>query len=142
MRWMWTHAWVALWIALLGTATYAEEHVAVIVHPSRTVTLSRAEVARMYLKKQRFWDDGAPIVVINRESGSGARELFSERVLGSDSMRLAAYWNEQYFQGIFPPATLSSGAAVKKFVASEPNAIGYINAAEVDDSVRVILPLP
>jgi ABC-type phosphate transport system substrate-binding protein len=133
---------MALGIALLAPVAYAEEPLTVIVHPSRTTRMNRAEVARIYLRKQRFWADGEPIVAVNREAGSRAREQFSELVLGSETSWLAAYWNEQYFQGIFPPATLSSGAAVKKFVASERNAIGYIEAGEVDESVAVVLPLP
>jgi ABC-type phosphate transport system substrate-binding protein len=139
---MWTAAGVALGIVLLASATPAAEPLAVIVHPSRPVSLSRAEVARIYLRKQRFWDDGEPIVAINREAGSRVREQFSEQVLDAEPSWLAAYWNEQYFHGIFPPATLSSAAAVKQFVARERNAIGYIEAAEVDDSVKVVLPLP
>ena len=138
----WTAAFVVVGMVLLASGAHAEEPLAVVVHPSRMTTLSRAEVARIYLKKQRFWDDGAPIVAINREAGSRARERFAEQVLGNDRSWLAAYWNEQYFHGILPPATLLSGAAVKKFVASERNAIGYIDASEVDASVTVVLPLP
>jgi ABC-type phosphate transport system substrate-binding protein len=137
-----TAACVALGIALLAPVTDAAEPLAVIVHPSRTTRMNRTEVARIYLRTQRFWGDGQPIVAINREAGSRAREQFSERVLGSETSWLPAYWNEQYFQGVFPPATLSSGAAVKRFVASDRNAIGYIEAGEVDESVTVVLPLP
>jgi hypothetical protein len=54
---------------------------------------------------QQGFIDGEPIVVINRESGSQARSIFAEQVFGADRSWLAGYWNEQYFQGIFPPAT-------------------------------------
>jgi ABC-type phosphate transport system substrate-binding protein len=142
MRWTGIAARAALTVVLLAAATYAEDTVAVVVHPTRTVTMSREEVARIYLKKQRYWSDGEPIVVINRESGCVTRQVFTERVFGGDSAWLVGYWNERYFEGVFPPATLSSGAAVKKFVASERNAIGYIDATDVDESVKVVLPLP
>ena len=145
MRWIVdTHRAWPCGIALLATAPHAAEPLAVIVHPSRSVSMSRAEVARIYLKKQRFWrrwraDRGDQ----PRGRESARVERFSERVFGAVTAHGSrAYWNEQYFQGIFPPATLSSGAAVKKYVASERNAIGYIDAGEVDDSVKVVLPLP
>ena len=40
-----------------------------------------------------------------------------------------------------PPATLASTAAVRRYVAADRRAIGYVPAAEVDASVRVILYL-
>ncbi len=43
------------------------------------------------------------------------------------------------FQGIFPPAILESSGGVKRYVAADRNAIGYVEASEVDDSVRVAL---
>lgn len=135
-------ALIAYVAALLIGATPAasdDTALAVVVHPARALTLSADDVVRIFLKKRRFWDDGEPIVALNRESGSAEREFFSRRMLGGDSARLAAYWNEQYFQGIFPPVTLSSGAAVKRYVAVDRNAIGYIDTAEVDGSVRVVL---
>jgi ABC-type phosphate transport system substrate-binding protein len=125
-------------VLLTTAATRAEERgLVVIVHPSRTVRLSVDDVARIFLKKQRFWDDGSPIVALNREAQSPLRETFTRRVFGLSSDALATYWNRQYFLGVLPPATLSSSEAVKRYVASEPGAIGYIEASLADDSVRV-----
>ncbi|MFN3616423.1 MAG: hypothetical protein ACK4K3_01415 [Aquabacterium sp.] len=41
-----------------------------------------------------------------------------------------------------PPIELPDAAAVKRAVASDPLAIGYIDAADVDRSVSVVLMLP
>lgn len=124
-----------------STARSADVAIAVVVHPSRKVALRVEDVARVLLRKQRFWEDGSPIVPLNREAGSDLREAFSRRIFGAASSALATYWNEQYFLGTFPPATLSSSQAVKRYVAAEPNAIGYIEASAVDQSVRVALEL-
>lgn len=35
----------------------------------------------------------------------------------------------------------STGAVVKRYVAADPNAIGFIDLAEVDESVRVAFEL-
>lgn len=115
--------------------------IVVIVNPHRHVTLRVEDVAHIFLRKHRFWEDGSPIVPLNREAGSILREAFSHRVLGVTSTALAAYWNQQYFLGTMPPATLSSNEAVKRYVATDPNAIGYIDANAVDKSVRVVLEL-
>lgn len=116
-----------------------DARVAVIVHAQRAEVPSRSELARIYLKKRRFWSNGDPIVPINRDGASPARDRFDREVLGQRAKRWLGYWNRQYFQGVLPPATLASDRAVKRFVALEPKAIGYIPEALVDPSVRVVL---
>jgi ABC-type phosphate transport system substrate-binding protein len=115
--------------------------IAVIVHPSRQVALSDDVLAQIYLRRKRFWDDGTVIVPLNLAAGMGLRESFSRAVLRQSEARLAEYWNRQYFYGILPPATLASTQAVVRYVASDPNALGYVPAGEVDGSVRVVLEL-
>ena len=119
--------------------TVSAEGVAVIVHPDRAAdALSVEAIAQIYLKQRRFWPEGEAIVPVNREAGSAIREGFSRRVLGRRAANLRSYWNRRYFQGVLPPATLASDEAVRRFVATEPRAIGYVSAASVDDSVRVV----
>lgn len=131
--------------ALLLTApAVAEEPVelVVIVHPTRAQRLDVAELRRMYLKQRRFWPDGDPIVPINREDGMLRRAF--DRLLDDEPTRLGAYWNRRYFEGVFPPITLASDEAIRRYVASRPNAVGYIDARMVDASVsvafRMVLP--
>jgi len=114
---------------------------AVIVNPKRSDHLDRHDVARIFLRAHRFWDDGTPIVPLNLEAGTALRATFAARVLALDQARLAAYWNEQYFHGVFPPTVLASTAAVKRYVASDPRAIGYLDARDVDDTVKIVLKL-
>ncbi len=137
VRWI-TRIVAALVLAAVGRA-WAESPLVVIAHPARNRNLTRAEVVSIFLKKNRFWEDGQPIVPLNRQPGSSERERFSEQLLGGDSSHVAAYWNEQYFLGTFPPAVLSSANAIKSYVAGHPNAIGYIEESVLDASVRVVL---
>ena len=130
---------IALLIPL--PAVPEERALAIVVHPERAAALDIEDVARIYLRKRRFWGDGTPIVALNREPGTVARVAFSHGVLHADPPRLQAYWDQQYFAGIFPPAVLSSGAAVKRYVAADRDAIGYVDSSEVDDSVRVVLKI-
>jgi len=128
-------------VVLAAPASGGDGRIAVIVHPDRRDALDAATVALIYLRQRRFWDDGSPVLPLNREAGNPLREKFSLRVLGEPSDELAAYWNAQYFHGVLPPATLSSSQSVRRFVASERNAIGYVEAEEADQSVRVALVL-
>jgi ABC-type phosphate transport system substrate-binding protein len=120
----------------------AEASVKLIMHPTRAGALTEADVRAIYLKRQLLWTDGQPIVAINREAGSTAREMFSQRIFQQDSRRLAAYWNQRYFEaGEFPPATLASEEAVVRFVSANPNAIGYVVADPPVGTVAVVLIL-
>src|SRR5262245_3965662 len=135
--------WISLALAVLVPSSIAGQEVrmAVIVHPERHATLSIGEIAQIYLRRKRFWDDGSPIVPLNLPSEATLRARFSRLVLNQPEARLADYWNRQYFYGILPPATLASTEAVRRYVASDPNAIGYVPASEVDGSVHVVLQL-
>lgn len=138
---------LAVLLACLAAVARAEEPpahapaVAVIVHPSRADRVGLAELGRIYLRQRRFWADGEPVLPVNREFGSETRKAFEDAVFGGRRMPLSRYWNEQYFLGVLPPATLASDSAVRQYVAARPNAIGYIDARNVDGSVRVLLPL-
>lgn len=139
--------WIAVLLALaVPHAITAEppsaERIAVIVNPTRSADLPVSEVGRFFLRQKQFWPDGEKVVPINQPAGSEIRERFSARVCDADSHRLSAYWNQQYFHGVFPPATLGSDMAVKLFVARDRNAIGYVHAGAVDDTVRVAVWLP
>ncbi|MGE0681412.1 MAG: hypothetical protein AB7P69_11010 [Candidatus Binatia bacterium] len=134
---------LALVLTILAPSRIAgqEVRVAVIIHPKRHAELSIEEVAQIYLRRKRFWDDGSAIVPLNLPSGTSLRARFSGRVLYQTEPRLADYWNRQYFYGILPPATLASTEAVRRYVASDPNAIGCVPVSEIDGSVRVVLHL-
>jgi len=132
---------ITLAAMLAAAAAIAQDNgrLAVIVHPDRRAGLTVDELAQIYLRRKRHWDDGETIVPLNLASGTPLRAEFSQRVLRQSEARLADYWNRRYFDGLMPPATLASTAAVRRYVAADPRAIGYVPAAEVDRSVRVIL---
>ena len=51
-------------------------------------------------------------------------------------------WSRLIFTGkATPPKELPDAAAVKKAVATDPKAIGYIDKSEVDSTVKVLLLL-
>ena len=55
---------------------------------------------------------------------------------------MKATWARLTFSGKgVPPKELPNSADVKKFVAGNPNAIGYIEKSAVDASVKVVLSL-
>jgi len=132
-------AFTATLLVLAAAEPAAADRIAVIVHADRQVALDVEELAQIYLKRRRFWVGGDPILPVNREAGSKPREIFTRRVLHFDATQLAIYWNREYFRGVLPPATLASDEAVRRFVARDRRAIGYVDTSVLDDSVRVVL---
>jgi ABC-type phosphate transport system substrate-binding protein len=133
---------LACGLAVLGSALpLSAEELLVIVHRERSERLGVDDVAQIYLKQRRHWRDGDAIVPVNREPESELRAAFARAVLALSPQQLSVHWNRQYFLGVLPPATLASDEAVKRFVARERRAIGYIRASALDDSVRVALRL-
>jgi ABC-type phosphate transport system substrate-binding protein len=132
---------IALALGVAATAAAQGDRMAVIVHPERRAELTVDQLAQIYLRRKQHWDDGEIIVPLNLATGLPQRAQFSRRVLRQGEARLADYWNRRYFDGVMPPSTLASTVAVRRYVATDRRAIGYVPAAEVDASVRVVLYL-
>ncbi len=132
---------ILLVLSLVGSLAAPAEanRIAVIVHADRADELDLEAIAQIYLKRRRFWAGGDPIVPVNREAGSAARKTFTRNVLRLDATQIGVYWNREYFRGVLPPATLASDEAVRRFVADDRRAIGYVDARVLDSSVRVVL---
>lgn len=108
--------------------------IVVIVNPKNPATRMFSEqAAQFFLGKSTLF---TPI-----EHTEGAlRNEFSQKVLGKDSAQVKAQWSKLVFTGKgTAPKEFSSNAEVKKAVAADVQAIGYIEKSAVDDSVKVIL---
>lgn len=130
---------VLLSLQALAVVPAHADKLAVIVHNERSAKLDLEEIAQIFLKRRRYWAGGDPIVPVNREAGSPARDVFSREVLGLGSSQLGLYWNREYFRGVLPPPTLASDEAIRRYVSRDRRAIGYVDARMIDDTVRVVL---
>ena len=61
---------IGLLVAAALAPSISTADLAVIVHADREAQLTVEQLAQIYLKKRRFWGDGARIVPVNRNSGS------------------------------------------------------------------------
>jgi len=127
-------------LCLLSPLTLAE--VAVIVNTGNNSDISDKEMKRMFLGKNKKFANGETVKAINLKSGNAIRGDFEKKVLGKSSSQVKAYWSKLIFSGKAKPLKeFSSDSEVLSWVSSTPNAIGYIDASKVDDSVKVIKKL-
>jgi ABC-type phosphate transport system substrate-binding protein len=131
------NAFIAMSLGAVSMS-YASAEIAVIVNPKNAATRMFTEQAAQF-----FVGKSALFKPIEQADGSAIREEFYRKVLGKDNDQMKAIWSKIVFTGQgLAPKQFSSSANVKKAVAADVNAIGYIDKAEVDDSVKAILTIP
>lgn len=121
-----------------GAAQHEPELAVVVSRLNSTSAVELDTLAQIYRRKMRYWQDGRKIEPVNLPATEPLRQMFSRRVLKMEPEELEAYWNQQYFQGVFPPYMLPSEEAVIRFVADTPGAIGYVSACAADSRIAVL----
>ena len=111
----------------------------IVVNPSNPATsMSKDEVARIFLKKATKFPDGRSASPVDLAVNSSIRENFSKRVLGKPASAVDAYWQQQIFSGRdIPPPQKSENAAIS-FVRSNENGIAYISSGADTAGLKVI----
>ena len=127
-------------ILLLIFSVNATAQNAVIVNSSNTAEISNSDIKKLFLGKRNSFTSGSSATLATIETGNDVREKFNSGVLNKSEAQYTGYWAKLTFTGrATPPKEFASSQAVKEFVASNPDAIGVVDLADVDDSVRVVL---
>jgi len=124
---------LAAGLCVAAAPLFAAE-IVVIVNPKNPATRMFSEQAgQFFLGKSSLF---TPV-----EHSEGAlRNEFYKKVLDKDSTQVKAIWSKLVFTGkASAPKEYANSAEVKKAVAADVSAIGYIEKSQVDDTVKVIL---
>ena len=125
--------------SLAGSAAFADV-VPVVSSKSPVYELSRNQVVDIFLGKANRFPNGELAVPIDQAEGSEARDAFYRQFTNWTDAQLKAYWSKIVFTGKGqPPREVSPSERVKKLLADNPNFIGYIDRADVDANVKVVL---
>lgn len=125
-------------LALLSMISTAE--IAVIVHPSNSSAVSQTAVERIYLAKVKAFSDGTTVVPLNHEESDPTRVAFDSQAVGKSESQMKSYWAKLLFTGKATPIKqVANDEEMISAVSSTPGAIGYVDSASVDDSVKVVL---
>lgn len=124
----------------LGTGAVNGDVVAVVSAKSPVTTLSKNQLADIFLGKTTRVPDGSQAVPIDQAEGVRARDEFYIEFTGKSAAQLKAHWSKIIFTSRGqPPKAVMNSIETKKLLAQNPNAIGYIEPHMVDSSVRVLL---
>jgi ABC-type phosphate transport system substrate-binding protein len=130
-----------LLLAAITFAASAHADVVVVVSSKSSVTsLSAEQTTKIFLGKVVTFPNGQAAVPIDQPEGSAIRDEFYSKVARKNSSQLTAYWAKVIFTGDGrPPLRLTDSVAVRKAIAKNLNAIGYIDKSAVNRSVKVVL---
>jgi hypothetical protein len=123
-------------IALMAIMAQARAGDIVVVMGPGAVALIKDKVANVYLGRNH---DLKPM---DMPESSPIRVAFYKKAADGDLAQIKSVWARLVFtaQGQ-PPKELADADAIKKAVATDPKAVGYIDKADVDASVKVVLTL-
>jgi hypothetical protein len=125
----------ALVLAMFAITQVRAEEIVVIVNRA-AAPISKEQLADLYLAK------GGALIPIDQAADSAIYVEFYKKATGRDTAQVKAIWSRVLFTGRgIPPKQLPDSAAVKKAVAANPKAVGYIEKSALDTSVKLALPL-
>lgn len=126
---------------LLLSASAAQAEVAVIVHAKNAIAVpSPRQVQDIFLGRTRTFADGRFALPIDQSSS--LRAEFYQTLTARPLEQINAYWARLMFTGqSSPPPQLPDDGAVLKMVRENEGAIGYVDSAQVDKTVRLLLLL-
>jgi ABC-type phosphate transport system substrate-binding protein len=112
----------------------------VIVNKANPATaLGASDLRPIFQTSKTSWGGGSDATPFNLPVDNRLRQDFDQAVLGLDPERAARYWKDRKIRGgARAPRQLPSTGTVLAAVAADPGAVGYVNAGEANNSVKVV----
>ena len=99
-------------------------------------SISMAVLKGIYLREVRNWGSGGGEIVPVDLSTANA---FYQNLFGKSYVQMQAYWlNMRIKYSVNLPISKKDADSVKKFVAENKGAIGFIKSGDLDDSVKLL----
>ena len=124
--------------AALLLALPAMAEVVVVANPKAAeASMTKDQVAQFFLGKS------TSMTPVDQPESAPIRAEFYKKVTDKDASQVKSLWSKLVFTGkATMPKEVPDSAAVKKAVAADPKAIGYIEKSAVDASVKVLYTAP
>lgn len=126
------------------TSTAALAEIAIIANPGSGASELDAKTAKkLFLGKTQSVPGMSSVTLVDQADSSSTKAEFTEKVTKKGLGKYKAYWSKKIFSGkAVPPKELANDAEVKAYVAGHRDAVGYVDASDVDDSVKVLFRAP
>lgn len=129
-------------LVLLAPTSVPAEVVVVVGAGSGIKSLTQDEVINIFLGRYRKLPSGILARPYDLPAGDELRTVFYRKLVDKNPAEISAYWARLYFSGkAKPPEVSASVQEMIKAVATVEGAIGYVERRQVDERVRIVLPL-
>lgn len=120
----------------------AQAQISVVVSATQSQSISADQIAEMFGGTMTTWPNGTKVQIV--EHGDAVlTQKFYIKVVRKPTTIVRAQWTKLALSGqALAPKKGADAAAVKDAIKKSPGAIGYIDAADLDDSVKEILRVP
>jgi ABC-type phosphate transport system substrate-binding protein len=132
-----------IYVALLAMGAVSMPAMAgdyvIITNKGNTNAVDKELVAKIYRGEAKVWPNGDSVSAYDLPEDNAARATFDQEVAGKSVSQMKALWGQLIFSGkAVPPKKVESDDEVKKAVAANKGAVGYVSASSVDGSVKAI----
>jgi len=121
-------------VSLLAFGLPALAEVVVVVNPKAAeASMTKEQVTQFFLGKS------SAMTPVDQPESAAIRAEFYKKVTDKDASQVKSLWSKLVFTGkATMPKEAADSAAVKKMVAADPKAIGYIEKSALDASVKAV----
>jgi len=128
-------------VSTIALSSVSQAGIAIVVSPdNKTQAMSKEEVSRLFLKKNKNFKSGVKAEPLDQGKGNEVRKIFYKKVVNKEPGQLTSYWSRMVFTGKgMPPKVAGNDESIINSVSKNVNAIGYIDSAAVDKRVKVLL---
>ena len=120
-------------------ASVSDPIVIVVSVTNPLTSLSRREVADLYLGATQRFPNGKDAIAIEQPASSPDRVLFFAQFVGLSEAQVRAHWSKLIFTGRGRPLReVANGEAVRALIAKDPRVLGYLPTSLVDARLRVV----
>ncbi|AWI81985.1 MAG: hypothetical protein CVU19_13245 [Betaproteobacteria bacterium HGW-Betaproteobacteria-13] len=130
------------WTGGSASAANAAEIHLVAARGGQIENLTIDEAEQLYLGRKTTLSNGTPVKLVDLPAGT-ARDRLYLLLTGKNPIQTRAYWSRQVFTGrALPPREAESQQQARDWLATTPDAIGYLPADVTDSRLRILLRLP
>jgi len=123
-------------VCLVSISVQAQ--ISIVVGKSSTQKAEMNDLKQVFSGTKVTWSNGSKVQVAD-QAETEAGKKFYDKFIGKTATQVRTQWMKLVLSGqASAPVKCGDDAAVKKVVADNPNAVGYISTAALDGTVKEI----
>lgn len=126
-------------ILCLLTSPMSWSNIYVVVSPNSQIeTITKKELAALYLGRKRAVESGVSLYAIDRDGE--LRSEFFQHISNMSINQIDAYWARLRFSGrVAPLKSLDEAGELKQYLIENPKFIGYLSEKPQQDELKVVM---